>query len=324
VDEVLDHPLLDLISNPNGVVRVPRLSRFDLLELTQLSLDILGRAYWQIIRDGLGRPSGLWPLAAQFVEPVFDEQGMIDAWRWTADRPPRLLSTTEVISFQTPDLQNPLLGGMSPAKASFARIGLAELYVQHQQAVLENRARPDLMISPSQSDGVLGESEARRLESAFNRRFQGGGIGGIFVSRDSVRVDPLRYPERDLGELTEHQASLEQIARTFDIPLSMLNRDANRASAEQGRAQHASDAVAPRLARIQDRLNQHLVPLFDASGRLFLRFDDPVKENLELKLRTRASNLRHGFTTINEERAEEGYPPVPWGNQPLFLRPEDT
>lgn len=59
------------------------------------------------------------------------------------------------------------------------------------------------------------------------------------------------------------------------------------------------------------------MPLFDPSGRLFLRFDDPVKESVELKLRNRAMNLRLGFTTINEERAEEGYPPVPWGDEPL-------
>jgi HK97 family phage portal protein len=321
VDEVLDHPLLDLLQEPCRDAGVGVLSRFELLELTQLSLDVVGRAYWLIVRDGLGAPAGLWPLAAQHVRVVTNPHGnrLIDHYLWTGDREPRRLAPTEVVAFRTPDLLDPFVGGLSPAAASFARIGLTDLHLAHQQAMLENRARPDVVLSPSQPEGMLGEAEARRLEDAFARRFRGGGAGGVFVSRDSLKVDPLSFPPRDLGDLAESQASLEQIARAFDVPLAMLNRDANRASAEQGRAQHASDAVAPRLARLADRMNQHLVPLFDPTGRLFLRFDDPVRESVELKLRTRALNLRLGFTTVNEERAEEGYPPVPWGDRPLRI-----
>ena len=142
-----------------------------------------------------------------------------------------------------------------------------------------------------------------------------------FSSTAMTRLEPIAYPPRDLADAADQQASFDQIARAFDIPLSMLSKDANRASAEQGRAQHAGDAVAPRLLRLADRLNQQLVPAFDPSGRLFLRFDDPAIENLALKLKQRAAHLRLGFTTINEERAEEGWAPVPWGDVPLPLQP---
>jgi HK97 family phage portal protein len=324
IDEVLDHPLLRLLSEPTQNTGTLAISRFELLELTQLSLDILGRAYWQVLRNGLGMPVGIWPLAAQYVRPLVRDQGRIVEYEWTADRQPVRIPAEDIIPFHMPDLCDPVVGARSAAQAAFDRIGLVDLFVRHQHAVLENRARPDLVISPSQPDGVLGDAEANRLENAFSRRFRGQGSGGVFVSRDGVRVDSLDVPHRDPGEFAENQASLEQIARSFDIPLSMLNRDANRASAEQGRTQHASDAIVPRLIRIVDRLNQRLVPMFDPSRRLFLRFDDPVKESVELKLRTRSLNLRLGFTTINEERAEEGYPPVPWGDEPWKPTPERT
>lgn len=319
VDEVLDHPLLSLLEQPCVDSGASLLSRFELIELTQLSLDVLGRAYWLIVRDGLGVPTGLWPLAAEHIRPIVSTHGrrLLQGYEWTAGVEPKTLAPDDVIAFRSADLADPFFGGTSPTKAVFARLGLTQLHLRQQHALLENRARPDIVISPNQPEGMLGDSEARRLEDAFHRRFHGDGAGGVFVCRDSLKVDALAYPARDLGELAESQASLEQIARAFDVPLSMLNRDSNRASAEQGRAQHASEAVAPRLARIADRLNQSLVPLFDPSGRLFLRFDDPVKESVELRLRTRAMNLRLGFTTINEERAEEGYPPVPWGDQPF-------
>ena len=187
--------------------------------------------------------------------------------------------------------------------------------------MLENRARPELVISPAHPDAILGEAEARRLEEAFRRRFRGDGSGGVHVARDGLKLEPIAYPPRDLADAADQQANVDQIARAFDIPLSMLSKDANRASAEQGRAQHAGDAVAPRLLRLADRLNQQLVPSFDPSGRLFLRFDDPAIENVALKLKQRAAHLRLGFTTINEERAEEGWAPVPWGDVPLPLQP---
>jgi HK97 family phage portal protein len=318
VDEVLDHPLLDLLAEPCRDAGASLLSRFELLELTQLSLDVLGRAYWLVVRDGLGVPTGLWPLAAEHVQPIVNPNGrrLLQGYEWTAGVEPKILAPENVIAFRAADLADPFFGGTSPTKAVFARLGLTQLHLRQEHALLENRARPDVVISPNQPEGMLGDAEARRLEDAFARRFQGDGAGGVFVCRDSLKVDALAYPARDLGELALSQSSIEQIARAFDVPLSMLNRDSNRASAEQGRAQHASEAVAPRLARIADRLNQSLVPLFDPSGRLFVRFDDPVKESVELRLRTRALNLRLGFTTINEERAEEGYPPVPWGDEP--------
>jgi len=322
VDEILEHPLLDLLARPCADAGASLLSRFELLELTQLSLDVIGRAYWLVVRDGLGAPSGLWPLAAEHITPLVNPHGrrLLQGYEWTAGIEPKVLAPEDVIAFRAADLSDPFFGGTSPTKAVFARLGLTQLHLRQEHALLENRARPDVVISPNQPEGMLGDAEARRLEDAFTRRFHGDGAGGVFVCRDSLKVDALAYPARDLGELALSQSSIDQIARAFDIPLAMLNHDSNRANAEQGRAQHASDAVAPRLVRIADRLNQALVPLFDPSGRLFLRFDDPVKESVELRLRSRAMNLRLGFTTINEERAEEGYPPVPWGDEPLASR----
>lgn len=319
VDEIVEHPLLELLAKPCMDGETSLLSRFELLELTQLSLEVLGRAYWLIVRNAIGVPSGLWPLAAEHVRPIVEPGGrrLLSSYEWTGGAEPKTLAPGDVIAFRAADLADPFFGGMSPTKAIFARLGLTQLYLRQQTALLENRARPDVVISPNQPEGLLGDAEARRLEDAFHRRFQGDGAGGVFVCRDSLKVDPVAYPARDLGELAESQASVEQIARAFDVPLSMLHRDANRASAEQGRMQHASEAIAPRLARIADRLNQSLVPLFDPSGRLFLKFDDPARESEELRLRLRATNLRLGFTTINEERAEEGWPPVPWGDEPL-------
>ena len=65
VDEVLAHPLLALLRRPCHDGGVPLLAGGEFMELTQLALEMVGRAYWQIVRDGLGVPTGLWPLQLQ-------------------------------------------------------------------------------------------------------------------------------------------------------------------------------------------------------------------------------------------------------------------
>lgn len=72
VEEVVTHPLLDLLDNPNdpsldGV----GLSRFSLLELTSAYMDVVGKAFWYIERNGIGgTPSGIWILASHMVQTI--------------------------------------------------------------------------------------------------------------------------------------------------------------------------------------------------------------------------------------------------------------
>src|SRR5262245_61813531 len=63
VEEVVDHPLLTLLRNVNEVHNA-----FDLWELTELYLEVVGSAFWHVERDGLaGVPSRIWVLPAQHV-----------------------------------------------------------------------------------------------------------------------------------------------------------------------------------------------------------------------------------------------------------------
>src|SRR5262249_7638175 len=62
VAEVTDHPLLDLFRSVN-----PEMNAFDLWEVTQLYLEVLGVAYWYPEVGPLGTPVALWPLPAQHV-----------------------------------------------------------------------------------------------------------------------------------------------------------------------------------------------------------------------------------------------------------------
>jgi hypothetical protein len=67
VEEVTEHPLLDLIMRPND-----RTGNIQLIRYTVMSLDIVGDAYWWPSIGRLKQPEELWPLPPHLVTPVFD------------------------------------------------------------------------------------------------------------------------------------------------------------------------------------------------------------------------------------------------------------
>jgi phage portal protein BeeE len=107
------------------------------------------------------------------------------------------------------------------------------------------------------------------------------------------------------------KATKEDIANAFHVPLSFLTSETNLANLQAAEHQHLSQAIAPRLTRRDQKLNEQLIPLYDPTGRLFLASDDPVPANGELLLRERALDLKYGVVTVNEVRSQRGLPPLP-------------
>jgi hypothetical protein len=62
IDEVVEHPLLDLLRRVNPVHNA-----YDLWELTTLYQEVHGLAYWYISTGPLGIPDEIWPLPTQNV-----------------------------------------------------------------------------------------------------------------------------------------------------------------------------------------------------------------------------------------------------------------
>src|SRR5262249_25633229 len=133
----------------------------------------------------------------------------------------------------------------------------------------------------------------------------------------ALRVQVLSQSLGDLAELADLRASREEVCNAFHVPLAFLTTETNLANLQAAEHQHMARAIAPRLRRRDEKLNEQLVPLFDPSGRLFLASDDPVPANREMAARETEMHLKFGVRTINEVRSDLGLPPVPWGEVPL-------
>ena len=301
VEEVLSHPLLDLLRQAN-----PIHNAFDLLELTQLYQETVGSAYWLIEPGPLG-PMAIWPLPAHRVvtlEGGYAYRGPTGEQRFPANR---------VIAFRYPDLAEPYCSGQSPLRACFAQARLASELTSFKRSRLDNHALPDAIVSP---DTVLGEDERARLESQWNSKLRRGGAGRVLVAESALRVQLLQHSLGDVAVLADLKATREQICNAFHVPLAYLSTETNLANLQAAEQQHLARAILPRLRRRDEKLNEQLVPLYDPTGRLFLASDDPTPNNRELALRDREVALRYGVLTPNEVRAQMGLAPVAWGDEP--------
>lgn len=309
IEEVHDHPLLDLLRQANPVH-----NGFDLLEQLTLSQEVHGRAYWLLEIGPLGTPIALWPLPAHQVtvlrEP--DSDDLVDAYVVRSGRREERLAPERVIAFRYPDLLDPYTAGVSPLQACYEQVRLMSALTQFKGQKFDNHAVPDALVCP---DEVIGEDERVRLETLWNQRMRRG-AGRVVVSESAMRVQMLEHSMGDLAALADLRATKEDICNAFGIPTSLFTSETNLSNLQAAETQHARHAILPRLRRRDEKLNEQLVPLFDPSGRLFLASDDPVPANREQTARDRELALRYGVITINEARSEAGLPPVPWGDRP--------
>lgn len=315
--EVLDHPLLDLFRQVN-----PAHSGFDLWEFTTLYQEVHGSAYWLLDIGPLGTPTAIWILPSQQVTPRRGESSkpgarIVDYYEYRVGGAVRRFSPDEIIHFRYPDPRDPYTSGLSPLRAAFENVALAADYLAFKLARVCNRAIPDAIVSP---DDTISAAEMARLEQQWNQKFRQGGAGRVVVAENGMKVQLLNQSLGDLAALADVKAVKEDIANAFHVPLAFLTSDTNLANLQAAEHQHLARAVAPRLKRRDEKINEQLIPLFDPSGRLFVASDDPVPANAADRRQQQELDLKYGVMTVNEVRAERGLPPVEWGDVPVRVR----
>jgi HK97 family phage portal protein len=311
VEEVTDHPLLDLFKQPNQFM-----GAMDLWELTTLYQESLGHCYWYIDKDGLfGVPQAIWFLPAQNMKPKRedDSPNMVDYFEYRNGRNAQRFSPDEIVHFRYPNPRSPYLEGLSPLRAAFEQAQVLSTHSAFRQAKFENHAVPDAIISP---DEVMGEEERDRLESQWNSKFRRGGAGRVLFADSALRVQLLNYSMGDMAALAEMGATKEMITNAFHVPISYWTSNTNLANLLASRMLHAETAINPRIQRRDQTINAQLIPLFDPTGRLFVDSGDASPTDPSIIVSQNEQALKYGIRSINEIRSDDGLPPVPWGETP--------
>ncbi len=327
VEEVDDHPLLDLLNKPNDVSDDDGvgMSLFHLLNMTQLYLESVGRAYWYVPRDGMGgTPSELWILPAQYVQEMPDLSGktVIESYRYTGSTLGKTdYQPNEIIAFRCADLSTGgYMGGKSPLRDAFEQVQMFRQFDAHTNALLRNAGRPDMLWSAKgdSEGGGIGENEVKRLRNTIAQSFGMSGRGGMAFADTPGTITPLTWPNNEILTADQYKQIKTLIANCFQVPTTKLDRnESNLASAKTGDYAHAKDAILPRCRRIEAAINTFLLPMYDPDGQMFVAFDSPVPDDEMFELEQSKAFAASGAMLRNEQRAMMGLDPVAWGDQPL-------
>ncbi len=317
--EITDHIFLDLMRNVN-----PYMNEFDLKEITDLYMELTGNAYWYLAPTRLagvnGRmiPGEIYPLLAHYMRIVPGKDRMVDGYMYLLPQMPRPVAFTpeEIIQFKFPNPDSPYYGKGCVEGGHYA-IDSNTFQKEYEIALFKNMARPDGALT---TDSELTDAQVERLRTMWNSLYQGASrSGNIAILEKGLTYTNTAFNPKELDYLRGRIATREEICAMFGVPPSKLGltEHVNRANAETNDFTYQSETVLPRLRRMEQKINEQLLPIYDPN--LYVKFDDPVPENREFALTKMSAYLDRGVVTINEVRESDGEEPVPWGDLPYSM-----
>lgn len=309
VEEVVSHPVLDLLNTCNSYHNY-----LELIQLTQLYLDVTGNAFWYVCPDQFGLPMELYLLPTQQVEPIRDEKGFVIGWTVSNGMTRTEYPAASIIHFKYPSLTDPYGMGFSPVQSAWNRIQIGNKEAGYLDATLTNNARPDALLIPNEP---ISPFEAERLQKDYFQRFRGQGSGGIMVADGPMQLTPLSWPPKNLAEFELFRAIRLSVSNAFGIPPDVWELgQSNRSSAEAVLYALAVHSIKPRMARIVEKLNERLIPFYDS--RLFFEADSPVPEDKQFILQENQMLVNTCSITRDELRQRYGYDSAEWAKTPLL------
>lgn len=310
VEEVLDHPILDLLYKGNeyfiGSV---------VLQITQIHLDLVGEAFWLLEKNKLGQPIGIWPLPPTWIKDLPTNEHPFYKIQFGNSAAQREIPVTEIIKFVDPNPLNPYGRGSGISRALGDELETDEYSAKFLKTFFYNKATPDVIIS---AEGLQRE-DTERLEANWLAKHQGffKAFKPYFINR-KLDIKTIGYDMRALQMTELRKVERDIIMQVFGIPPEKLgqNSASNRSTITAADLFWTKDILMPRIENIRRTLQLQLVPLFDET--LILDFDSPIVEDKELELQI--MRAMPGAFTKNEWRAAANKPSLGEAGDVFILR----
>jgi HK97 family phage portal protein len=299
------------VNTPN-----PETSRIEFYEQVISSLNIHGNAFILTVRDDNNEVVELYCLNPDDVrirrlrpnEPLVyevqtrDEQGAYN----------QILTKNEMLHiplFRLPGSNY----GLGPIAAARLTIGAAMAADTYAAAYFGNAANPGGVI---EVPGELTEDQAQDIGRDWNITHTGPyRAGKIGVLSGGASFKPLSLNAQDAQLLDTRRFNVEDIARLFRVPISLLGHPV-------AGAMSFASVEAQNLSFVQHSLRPLLERLEQAFSTLLPEPDGFIKFNLDALLRgttleryeAYTKGLREGFLSLNDVHAMEDMAPIADGD----------
>lgn len=310
IEEVLDHPVLTLLRDPN-----PQQTGVEYRRFRFIAQYITGNAYDLCARDDGQPPVYLLPLFPQHVGVVPGTDRLID--RYTYGRPgvARVEYDADDIihSKHMPSLTDPYFG-VGCLHAVSAEVDLLSAALTYEQAYWSNYAMPTVMVSVKPGMGPEGQ---RALDKWLQSRYRGPRNAGKAAVIEGIEsITQLQSSAREMQYREGRDALTRLIQQAFGVfgmlerPVGGVNIGSDGRTAEE--EVFLRQTIAPDVAAYCETLTERLLPMYGVEpGELWFAGDNPVRED-ELRLReANRADVAAGILTANEAREDLGREPLP-------------
>lgn len=319
----LDHPLCQLLRNPNGPD-----TGWSFWYKLSMWLDLTGNGYvWAIPgRDQSEYPvSEMIVLPSQFVYPVVLGKGQhyvdyyeIRPFGTSGGRGSLRLPPDEIIHFAEPHPFN-LIDGYSPLTACAQWLDVDEATVRSQWATFINQAVPGLHIELGEEYVDPDEATLERIRKKIDEKFQGTlKHGQTIVTPPGAKLQGYTNTPTEMAYIESCDASRDRVLSIFGVPKEVVGQQPTGSDLSwyAPMLMFCRFTIRPRLEWFGQTLTEKLARRWDEKFRIY--WDDPTPDNPEQINKDIETDAKYGAITPNEIRAIRGREPYgKGGDDPL-------
>ena len=277
------------------------MTHLDFWEAVMFNLALRGNGYAQIMRNELGMPIALYPLAAQQVQPIVLKDGT--GWYiYTLDGHQVLIGEDDMLHFR-------IFGngrvGLSPLEYGAVSMGLAVAADRYAGAFYERGAKPGGVL---QIDRILTPKQREELRKSFTEIHEGiDSAHKLFVLEAGMKYQAVQISPEGAQLIATRKFNVKDVARFTGVPAFLLNESEGSTSWGSGLEQQMLGfynlTIRPYTQRIAATCRQKLIPVAQQRRRkVAYDFDELMAVDLRAKAEYYAKLKSNGIMTSNEIR----------------------
>ena len=312
-EELLEHPILDVLRRPNREQSLP-----DLMERFYSYLQVTGNAYLEYASSETGNGQ-IYILRPDRMRVLLDEQGWPCGYEYQLGAKKQKYNIP--LQGQSPILHHKLFHpgndhyGMSPLSAASKSIDIHNGASGWNKALFDNLARPSGALVYKGPDGApnMTDEQFERLKSELAQNYQGAqNAGRPLLLEGGLDWMPLSLSPHDMDFIEAKNLSAREIALAFGVPPMLLGIPGDNSYANYAEANRAfwRQTVLPMVQRALTALGQWLASTDPQAVSSHLRLEgdlNAIPALAEERSRLWQRISKADFLTINEKRQALGF-----------------
>lgn len=314
-EENKQHPLWRIFNvSPN-----PEMTACDFLNLMEVYASLWGNAYAEIIRDGSGRISQLWPVEPWRVFPKRINGELVYDVNLISGGVVRVPPAS---MFHVKSLSSNGIVGLSCVRVGCEAVGVALAQQTAAANFFSNDMAPSGILEYPQK---LSPDKREEIAKAWHAGHQGvGNAHKVTVLDSGMKFTSITMPMADAQMIESRKFSVPEIARMFNMPLHKIQdmSASTNNNIEHMGIEFVQGTMMPWVRKFEQEICMKLLTPEEQSS-IIAQFwvNELMRGDATARAGYYASGRQWGWLNANECRKEEGLNPLDGAKGSDYLRP---